>query len=60
MIAVYAQWQREIMAALQGDFEEELQRMSIDRPIDRPRLLDAYAPSEAPNLAVRHGLEPDQ
>lgn len=57
MIAVYAQWQSEIMAALQGDFEEELRRISVDPPFHRPRRLEANAPSGAPDAALR--LDPD-
>jgi hypothetical protein len=40
MIVVCVQWQSEIMTVLQGDFEEELRRMSVDRPFDRPELRD--------------------
>jgi len=36
MIVVCAQWQSEVMTVLQGDFEEELRRMSLDRCFDRP------------------------
>jgi hypothetical protein len=36
MIVVCAQWQSEIMTVLQGDFEEELRRMSVDRPLLLP------------------------
>lgn len=38
MIVVCAQWQSELMTALQGDFEEELRRMSVVRVFDRPKL----------------------
>jgi hypothetical protein len=60
MIVVCAQWQSEVMAVLQGDFEEELRRMSVDRSFDRPRLPDPYTPGGSPDLAYRHELEPDE
>jgi len=53
MIVVCAQWQIEIMTVLQGDFEEELRRMSVDRPFDRPKLRDPLTTRESPGIAQR-------
>jgi hypothetical protein len=47
MIVVCAQWQSELMTILQGDFEEELRRMSLDRGFDPRKLRDSCAPCEA-------------
>jgi hypothetical protein len=55
MIVVYAQWHSEIMAVLQGDFEEELRCMSVDRGVDRRKPRD----SSASYGAHRYELEVD-
>jgi hypothetical protein len=44
MIMVCAQWQSEVMTILQGDFEEELRRMSVVRDFDPPRLPETRVP----------------
>jgi hypothetical protein len=60
MIVVCAQWQSEIMAVLQGDFEEELRRMSVDRSFDRPKLPDPLTTRESPSIAWRYEPEIDR
>jgi hypothetical protein len=52
MIVVCVQWQSEIMTVLQGDFEEELRRMSVDRPFDRPKLRDPLTTRESPSIGI--------
>jgi hypothetical protein len=47
MIVVCVQWQSEIMTVLQGDFEEELRRMSVDRAFDRPEFRDPLTTRES-------------
>jgi hypothetical protein len=47
MIVVCAQWQSELMTVRQGDFEEELRRMSLDRGFDSRKLRDSCAPRGA-------------
>jgi hypothetical protein len=60
MIVVCAQWQSEVMTVLQGDFEEELRRMSVDRPVEGPGLREPYTPRGSPSRAYRHELELDE
>ncbi len=59
MIVVSAQWQSEVMTVLQGDFEEELRRMSVDRGIDRPIPRDPSC-SGWRNTALRYEIELDK
>jgi hypothetical protein len=60
MIVVCAQWQSEIMTVLQGDFEEELRRMAVDRPFDRPKLRDPSTTRESPGIPWRYEPEIDE
>jgi hypothetical protein len=60
MIVVCAQWQSEVMTVLQGDFEEELRRMSVDRPFYRPRLRDPCTPRGSADIAYRHESDSDE
>jgi hypothetical protein len=59
MIMVFTQWQSEIMTILQGDFEEELRRMSVNRAFDHPTLRDRPKPDGSPKLARRYEIELD-
>jgi hypothetical protein len=59
MIVVSAQWQSEVMTVLQGDFEEELRRMSVDRGYDRPIPRDPSS-SGWHNSALRYEFELDK
>jgi len=60
MIVVCAQWQSEIMAVLQGDFEEELRRVSVDRAFDRLQSRDPLTPRGSPRIAWRYESELDE
>jgi hypothetical protein len=60
MIVVCAQWQSEVMTVLQGDFEEELRRMSVDRAFDRSKSRDPWMPRGSPNVVCRYEVEIDE
>jgi hypothetical protein len=50
---VSPQWQSEFMTVLQGDFEEELRRMSLDRGFGPRKLRDSCVSCGAPDAARR-------
>jgi hypothetical protein len=57
MIVVCAQWQGEVMADLQGDFEEELRRMSVERACHPPQSIDRtpWESQNSPRTPARTG-----
>lgn len=54
----WAQWQIEVVALLQGDFEEFLHGISLD-DVDWPSWRDFYIEGRSPRAAVDRALERD-
>jgi hypothetical protein len=56
MIVVYAQWHSEIMTVLQGDFEEELRRMSVCGSPDAAHRYELEVGGQGPIPRKEHEL----
>jgi hypothetical protein len=56
--AAWTQWQNEVVALLQRDFEEALHHIRID-DIDWPSWHDYYAQGKSPRAALDRALERD-
>jgi hypothetical protein len=54
----FAQWQSEVVAVLQSDFEELLPRISLDN-VDWSAWRDFYTQGHTPRAAVNRALERD-
>ena len=54
----WTQWQNEVVALLQGDFEELLQQISLD-DVDWPSWRKFFIEGRSPRAAVDRALERD-
>jgi len=54
----WTQWQNEVVALLQGDFEELLQQVSID-DVDWPSWARFFIEGRSPRAAIDRALERD-
>jgi hypothetical protein len=58
MMQTFTQWQNEVVAVLQGDFEELLPRISLE-DVDWTSWRNFYLEGRSPRAAVNRALERD-